>query len=272
MISRGANASITSGMAEMHASRVLETTTASSLRTPSSASAGTMRRVPADGSMAFPGSTVTIASAERTTVHVDCPSARRMTSTEPSSGAMRCGTVHPHHDAHASVTKHHRAMRRWFAWSACHDAAAHASVAQHHHPGAVPCHHAAPGRSVARSAVHCSSVAEVDAAQPNGPAASTPAMQPTAMAQHPAMVTMAATGIVTMLSATAHPLAEPMCSNATGVLTDHATVDATMAPVIAWAARRSTSPLPRRLASASIRGLHRASARGVSVRSAATVP
>jgi hypothetical protein len=259
-------------MAETQASRVLETTTASSLRIPSSARAGTIRRVPADGSIALPGSTTIETSHDRTTVHVDGPSRRRMTSMEPSPGDARCAAVHPHHDAAASVTMHHRAARRRSARDELHDTTAQASIAQHHQPGTDPLHHAAPGRSVARLAVHCSMDAEAAEIQPNGAAAHAPATEPTAIAQHPATVTVAATGIVAMLSATAHPLAEPMCINAIGVLTDQATVEAIAAPMSAWVTRRIASLPPNRSTSASMRGFHRASTRGVSVSRAATVP
>jgi hypothetical protein len=114
--------------------------------------------------------------------------------------------------------------------------------------------------------------AEVAAIQPNGSAAHVPATEPMAIAQHPATVTVAATGIVAMLSATAHPLAEPMCIRAIGVLTDHATVDAITAPVSPCVARRSASVPRNRSTIASMRGLQRDSTRGVSVNRAATVP
>lgn len=215
------NARTTSGTAEKCASRSCVTTSASTWRTPSAASAGTMRRVPAL-SLDPPASTSKVVRSDRTSRHAPSPVSTASTRRAPLGGAPACGVAAPCHTSAVSTTTVASAPSRTARGRPTHSATTAASDATTHHSEGRPVHQMDPGTSQDARATQSSDAAQAHAAAP-GSSATAALSWPAAMAATPPTVTSAAAGMVSTLIGAAKALANPPCHRAMGVLTVKAT-------------------------------------------------
>lgn len=265
----------TSGSAEKQESVGLAITNASTWTMPRARSAGTTVREPASWAPPDPAPTSTTVSAVRTIVQPPCATCRRVVSVAPAgTGFGSAGGRAINTTAAIPATAH---PRRTHGRDTTHAAEMAARANAHAHPWGPGIGCVAHGNPEANAAVSPSMNAPAAATAPHAPPAagdaSTSAIVPT-----PAIVVSAATGMVRTLSGTASIATDPPCAAAMGVLTDHATVDATTPethasatmPVAScrdhrgWPGIRASAPR--------MRSCHRRAAPGARRRSAATTP
>lgn len=189
----------TSGMAEQCSRLSQLSTTASRWRTPSAASAGTMRRDPALSSLDVPASKSTHVPPARTSTQEPLPTSSMSARSVPGGGWPASGRAGPIHRSAASSTSAPHAPRRNAALGATHATGTATMAAATHHVAGRPVHHADPGRSQATCAVQSRNPAQPQATAPGTAAAAGGSAAPAAMAATPAMVTSAAAGMVSTL-------------------------------------------------------------------------
>jgi len=234
------NARSTSGSADTRARVRSVRTTASIVRTPSAASAGTMRRDPALPSDMLPASTSTVLDPHATTWHAPSPSSSVVTTSDPPRRSRACGRAMPNQRSMARIARIAQHPCRTRAVVARQASTVVPSAATVHQDAGRPVHQMAPGRSSDPTAISSSARAHAAAVAPQAaPDASDRGA--VTVAQTPAIVVNAASGMVSTLSGAAHPLAVPACARAIGVLMVHATTEETIAAVAASARCRASS-------------------------------
>lgn len=227
-------ARMTSGSADTRARVRSVRISASIVRMPRAASAGTMRRDPAFPSDMLPASTSTVLDPQATTWHAPSPSSSVVTTSEPPRRSSACGRAAPNQRSTARTPRIAQQPRRARPVVARHASTVVPSAATVHQRAGLPVHQMAPGRSSDPTATSSSARAHAAAVAPQAACAASD-RGAVAAAQTPAMVVNAASGIVSTLSAAAHPLAVPACARAIGVLTVQATTEETTAAAAASA-------------------------------------
>ncbi len=239
----------TSGTAEQLASVLEPISSASTLRMPSDARAGTIVRDPASGFPKEPASSTTTASSDRIAVHDPRPTAIESTTTTPSPIGVREAARWPFTIPDAMAAVMAAAHRRQRSLGCIHATATQTSIAAATHGSARPVAEVDHGTAAAVDAVHPSARTQsTDMPPANEPTAPEIAIVP--MATTPPIVAIAAGGMVTMLSGAASHAMDPEWCSAIGVLVLQATSaahDEAMAADTAIS-RTSGTRLPRRIA------------------------
>ena len=248
-------------------------TMASSDRTPSARNAGTIVRDPTSVPWP-PASTSTAVVPQRRIVQCPPPSDSVVHSIE-SDG--RGGSLPIPATRTAEATTMIPAAIRRADLRRAHHAAAEIATKDPAAMGGNPTTGTTAGMAPdACRAVSASTPALAAAIEPNTPAAVGHA-PPSTIEPTPAIVVTAATGIVTTLSGAASTEIDPPCATAIGVLTIHATSDATVAATIqptAMVAASCAAVNGRRIIAITVRARssHRLAAAGTTTSSATTTP
>ncbi len=237
---RTSNARSTSGTAEQLASDREPMTSASTRRTPSAASEGTIVREPASGSPRAPASRITVVPGVRMSEHEPRLTAIESTITSLPSKDVRAEQMVPESKPATITAATAPANQRHRRLGLIHATTIATSIAAAHVMPGRPVAEVEFGCSAATDAIHASDRTHSTETDPAHIAA-VPRTPCVAIAIAPPMVASAAAGIVTTLSGAASHEIDPAWCRAIGVLTLQATSDAHTDPIMAETAISGSS-------------------------------